>query len=385
METKDIKKIEGLEQLGALYNDPYVFAKEEKGKGRKVVSISPMHFPEELVHASGALPIIVQESTEPITTGLSYIFPNFCAFTRSNVDWAVRGRLDFLDAVVISDMCLQTRMAFGIMSRRMTLPFIHMWWPLAYDAERWLPTVRPRLERCKKALEEVVGRPIEEQDLWNSIRVYNENRRLLREVYRLRRAKAGVLRAREMQALVVAGMVMPKEEHTALLSKVLAHLGEARPSANEKVRLFLSGHLCHRVKPEILDLIEEMGAVVVGDDLYAGYRYYAAEVPTTADPLEALARRYFNPGVPCPTRGGKEGDWAESLVSSARESSAQAVLSLLPRYCEPHMFYYPYLKNRLLEAGIPFTFIETEHEMYSLEGVRTRIQALVEAVKEGGQ
>lgn len=372
--------MEGLEQFSALSNDPYVFAKEAKANGQKVIGMSPMHFPEELVHASGALPIILQESTEPITDGLSHVFPNFCAFTRSNVDWGVKDRLDFLDAIVVSDVCLQIRMAFGIMRRRMAVPFIYVWWPLAYDAERWLPSVKPRLERCKKALEEVVGRRIEDQDVWNSIRVYNEKRRLLRDVYRLRQAKPEALCARDMQTLVVAGMLMPVEPYTELLSKVLMQLEAAPASSNGKIRLFLSGHLCHRVKAEILDVVEEIGAEVVGDDLYAGYRYYAAEVPTTGDPLEALAMRYFRPGVPCPTRGGDEGDWADHLIAATKETNAQGVLSLMPRYCEPHMFYYPHMKDRLMQADIPFTFIETEHEAPSLEGVRTRIQALVEAV-----
>jgi benzoyl-CoA reductase/2-hydroxyglutaryl-CoA dehydratase subunit BcrC/BadD/HgdB len=175
-------------------------------------------------------------------------------------------------------------------------------------------------------------------------------------------------------------MVMPKEEHSALLTKILSRLEVASGSTNAKVPLFLSGHLCHRVQPEILDVIEEAGAVVVGDDLYAGYRYYAVEIPPTADPLKALALRYFRPGVPCPTRGGEEEDWADHIIAAAQESGAQGIVSLLPRYCEPHMFYYPHVKERLLETDIPFTFVETEHEASSLEGIRTRIQALVEAV-----
>lgn len=376
--------MQGIDGLNAVYEDPYVFAREEKAKGRKVIGLSAMHFPEELVHASGALPVIVQESTEQITTGLAFIFPNFCAYTRSNVDMASRGQLDVLDAVVISDICLQTRMGFGVMARRMaSVPFFHMWWPLEYNAEHWLPLVRPRLARVKSQLEEVVGRKITDQDLWKSIGVYNENRRLLREVYRLRGVKPGVLSAREMQTLVVGGMVMPKEEHSALLKQVLAHLEQARAAADGRVRIFLSGHMCHRVKPEILDMIEEHGGVVVGDDLYPGYRYYAAEVPEKGDVTDALAMRYFSLGVPCPTRGGQEGDWGDYLVSRSRESGAEVVLSLLPRFCEPHMFYYPHLKNRLLEAGMPFAFVETEHEMYSMEGVRTRIEALMETAKGG--
>jgi benzoyl-CoA reductase subunit C len=377
--------MEGLEPLAVLNDDPYAFAKQFKSKGGKAVGVTPMYFPEEMAHACGLLPVVLQESTEPITAGLSHVFPNFCAITRSNVDWAVKGRLDFLDAVVISDMCLQVRMGFGIASRHTSTPFIYLWWPPSYDAKRWLGSVMPRLERCRAALEDIAGARASEQQLRKSIDTYNENRRLLREVYRLRGEKPDAIRAREMQLLTIASQVMPKEEHNALLRSVLDKLQRASASADGRVRLFLSGHLCHRVKPEILDLVEEAGAAVVGDDLYAGARYYAAEVAADGNPMQALALRWFNPGLPCPTKGGGEADWSEYLIASVRASGAQGILSLMPRFCEPHMFYYPYLKERLLQAGIPFTFVETEHEAMSLEGVRTRVHALVETLKRGGR
>lgn len=368
-------------QLQVILEDPYIKAKEEKDKGKKVIGITPMHFPEELIHASGALPVILQESNEPITTGWAHIFPNFCAFTRSNVDWAVKGKLDFLDAIVISDICLQTRMAFGVMSRRMAIPFIYMWWPLEYDMRRWHSPMLHRMKRCQQAVQEVVGRTIEEKDIQRSIELYNHNRQLLREIYKLRYEKPGVLKTRHMLMLVMSSMIMPKEEHNDLLHSLIPQLKQA--PARDGIRIFLSGHLCHGVKPDILDLIEDMGAVVVGDDLYIGYRYFAAQPPTNVPPLEALLWRYFDPGVPCPSRCGPEGDWAEHIIGAVKESRAQGVISLIPKFCEAHMFYYPYLADRLTKANIPYIFFETEHEMVSLEGFRTRVQALIETIKGG--
>lgn len=361
--------------------DPYERARKEKARGRKVIGVTPMHFPEELVEASGAMPVLLQESTEPVTVGNEFIWPNFCGFTRSNVDWGLRGKLDFLDAIIVSDICLALRASFNIMYLRMRVPFIYMWWPLEYDQQRWYEVARRRLGRVKGELEGIVGHSISDEALGESIRLYNRVRGLLRQVYHLRQQKPGLLTAREMQDLVVGVMVSPKEEAAERLESFVREL-ESRPArGDDPVRLFLSGHMCYTVKPDILDLIDDLGAVVVGDDLYIGYRYYAAQVPEDGDPLDALLRRYFDIGLPCPTKAGPQGDWAEHILAAVRETGAEGVVSLMPKFCEPHMFYHPYTRRRMYEAGVPFVFIETEHEAVSLGGVRTRLEAFVETIR----
>ncbi len=368
-------------KMRTLLEDPYSRARQEKEKGRKIIGITPMHFPEELVHASGALPVILQETNEPITLGWSYSFPNLCAFARSNVDAAAKGKMDFLDGIVISDICMALRIGFSIVRQRTSLPMIYTWWPSEYKFQRWYPIVSRRLERCRKALEEIVGKRIDDQSIQASIGLYNTNRQLLRQVYEIRSKKPGVLSCREMQELVVSSMVMPKEEHNRLLQELIPKLQNRKHSSDGKTRLFLSAHLCHRVKPDLLNLIEDMDAVVVGDDLYTGYRYYASEVPSNVPPMEAMMRRYFDSGLPCPTKCGPEADWADYIIKASSECGAQGVIFLMPKFCEPHMFYYPYLKDRLTDAGIPHTFVETEHSLLSLEGIKTRIEAFMEMLK----
>ncbi len=126
-----------------------------------------------------------------------------------------------------------------------------------------------------------------------------------------------------------------------------------------------------------MGLIEGMGAVFVDDDLYTGYRYYALDVPVNVTPIESLAKRYLDSSLPIPTRSDPTTRWKVFVVDKARDSGAQGVVVLVAKYCEPHLFIYPFIKEALGKAGIPHIMLETEHEVVSLEGMRTRLQAFI--------
>jgi benzoyl-CoA reductase subunit C len=176
---------------------------------------------------------------------------------------------------------------------------------------------------------------------------------------------------------------MDVEEHTAILTKLVALL-EAYPQVPEgQVRLHLSGHFCHAPRPELLDMIESCGVTVVDDDVFTGYRYIATDVPDGPDPVEALTQWYFdrNSNVPCSTRAQKTVDWEGYLLDSLKGSGAQGVVVLIAKFCEPHMLYYPELRKALHREGIPHLVVETEHEGLALEMLKTRVEALVEGIR----
>ena len=117
------------------------------------------------------------------------------------------------------------------------------------------------------------------------------------------------------------------------------------------------------------------------DDLYTGYRYYAVDVEMNGSPVEALAKRHLEKSLPVPTRTGLPMRWEKYIVNRVKACRAQGAVVLLVKFCEPHLFYYPFIKDALAEAGIPHIMVETEHEVVSLEGVRTRLQAFIEMLK----
>jgi benzoyl-CoA reductase/2-hydroxyglutaryl-CoA dehydratase subunit BcrC/BadD/HgdB len=176
-------------------------------------------------------------------------------------------------------------------------------------------------------------------------------------------------------------MVMDPGEHHALLAEAVA--GQRSSERDDRVRVHLSGHLCHAPRRELLDVIEDSGTLVVDDDLYHGRRYASTDVAETGDPLAALGEWYArrNVTIPCPTRVQQDADWDGYLLRAVQGSGAEAVIHLMPKFCEPHMLYYPELRKRLDEANIPQLQIETEHEGIPLESFRTRIEALVERAR----
>ncbi len=380
---------EVIDKFSSVLENPYEAMKESKEtQGKKAIGCAPMHFPEEIVYAAGVLPLLLQESAEPVTTGYGYIYPFYCGFVRSLIDLAVKGKLDFLDGLIFPDTCLQMRGTFGILQIELPpryLEFVQMP-PYLREASAFAEMMES-YQRLRVALEDYTGRRITQESLREAIALYNWDRALLRKLYELRKANPGVLRSQDILAIVLSSMVMPKAEHGKLLEKLLSEL-EKQPVSDQRPRVIVSGHLCQAPKPDLLDMIEDLGAVIVNDDLYTGYRYFAIDAATSGDPWEALVRRYLSLPFPCasrsmPARG--EDDWGEYLIRMARRDKAQGIILLMVKFCEPHIMYYPYIKEVLTTAGVPHLLIETEHEVVSLGGVKTRIQAFVEMLREKGR
>jgi benzoyl-CoA reductase subunit C len=178
-------------------------------------------------------------------------------------------------------------------------------------------------------------------------------------------------------------MLMPKEEHSELLESLLQDLEKRSSTHQEGIQLYLSGHLCQGPKADILDLIEGTGGLIIDDDLYTGYRYFAVDVEIDGRPTEALARRYLDKTIPIPTLSDETIRWDQYIVEKVRDSGVQGVIVLIAKYCEPHLFLYPFIKKSLTEAGVPHLMLESEHEVVSLEGMKTRLQAFMEMLGKG--
>jgi len=365
-------------------NDPYDWVNKWKGdnKDKKVVAIGVYHFPEEIVHAAGILPFGLQEGSETIVDGYNYIYPAYCGYTRSLIDMGPRGTLRVFDAVLISDICIQLVKADQTLFRN--FPSLHpvlIQPSLDLTKDRNKPDLIEEYKRLKEIVEDIAGHKIDDAALKNSFKVYNKNRALLRKIHKMRSKNPSLIRARDMQAVVMSAMVMPKEENNNMLEEFIAELENKKTAARKGIPVFLSGHLCHAPKIEILDMIEEMGGIVVDDDLHTGYRYYAKDVSLDGDPIEALADRFRIIDPPCPSRIHPDNNWDQFLLKKAKEAGVKGVIILQPKFCEHQNFAYIYQKRTLAEGGMDHILIESEHEMISLEKIRTQMQAFVEMIQ----
>lgn len=352
---------------------------------KKIVGCMPMQIPEEIIHAGGALPIIIPESHETITLASKHIQNFFCGYSRSVIDAALKEKLDFLDGMVFQDTCHTMRPIFDIIHANRPSGYMkRIFMPVALKKQQAKPFLLGELERFKASVEKFVGKNIDEESLQKSIDIYNENRDLLKDLYGLRRNNPELITAREMVAVVSASMLMPKEDHSRLLKKLIRTLSKRRPpiiNLDERIRLVLTGSLCEAPPTELLELIEKTGGIVVEDDLYTGSRYFITKVPKLPNPIEALADAYLNMVAPCPTRIYSELKLGSYLVDMVKRTESEGIIIIIVKYCEAHDYTYPHMRRKLEPEGIPYLMIETEHEMRSKEQTKTRLQAFMEIIE----
>lgn len=363
---------------------PMQYAAEWKARtGGKVVGILPMHFPSELAHAAGCLPVVLQDDAEPITVGQSNVFNFYCGFNRSLIDQTMRGSFDGLDAIMFGDHCVQLLgTADVIRAERPGLPILFNQLCTTLDANWALRETFGAFAQLWKELEGIAGHKISADAAKESIRLFNANRKQMRALYEMRRRGEIAISGRDMQAVVKSSMVMDRAEHVALMEEVLAGVPRRSPGSAD-VPVYLSGHMCHAPKPELIDMIEESGARVVNDDLFVGWRLIHVDMDETLSPLDSMARWYLdkNRRVPCPTRTMQGVDWEDYLLAEVDRSQAHGLVILMVKFCEPHMYFYPEIKEAFEARGIPHLLIETEHEETPMEALKTRVETFVEIAK----
>ena len=350
--------------------------------GQQVVGVLPMNFPREIASAAGTLPVVVQDDRMPVTDGRSLLPEFYCGYTRNLADQAATGRFEGYDAVFMADHCIQLIGAADVM--RAVLPDIPVFFGMLISSmsDTWAPAkTAEMMAEFRAEFGSFTGHPVTDEALRSAIRAHNQDRQLIRRLFDERSSGRASFSPGQLQDIVAASMVMDPVEHYALLADAITQAREA--PRDDRIRVHLSGHLCHAPKRELLDLIEDSGAVVVDDDLFHGRRYVSTDVDESGDPIEAIARWYAqrNVNIPCPTRVQQDADWDAYLIGAVRSSGAEAVIHLLPKFCEPHMLYYPELRKGLDAAGIPQLLLETEHEGLPAESVRTRVETLVERTR----
>ena len=343
-----------------------------------------MHLPEEIIHAAGMLPVILWRSNKPITLGDAHISARNCAITRGVIDDVVTGRLPFLDGLVIYRTCLQAWAIPYVIERNAPLSYMEsIYLPVFITSPLAKDYLLLNLEKLRVSLEKFSGQRITDQSLQNSIRIYNKDRALLRRLYELRRERHGLLKAKEVLAIVQSSMLMPKEEHIKLLEELLPQLERRESSTEKKPQLILTGCLCQAPQTEFLDLIEDEGGEIVDDDMFVGSQYFASDVELQGNPMEAFANRYLKRTPTALTKSDWTFDWPAYIVDMARKNGAQGVISLLVKFCPPHMLYLPDFDKRMVKDGIPELMLEIEHEIPPLEAMRTRVAAFMEILRGG--
>ena len=216
-----------------------------------------------------------------------------------------------------------------------------------------------------------------EEKLRETVKVYNESRRLLEKLYELRKREAPPVTGSQSLSIVAASSAMPREEFNRMLSELLEELEEAEGVDDYDARIMIVGsELDH---PKLIELIEDLGGLVVTDSLCFGTRQFKGIVDEGGDPLEAIARRYYNHN-PCPRMLREYSRKVNIVRELAREARVDGVIFERISFCDPHGVDNVMISKELEEDDIPTLVLERDYLISDIGRFRTRVQAFLERI-----
>ena len=357
--------------------DPYGYAARwKKERQQPVVAHFCSYTPEEVIWAAGALPLRIFGQSERIVAADTHLQSYSCTLVRGALEDALAGRLEFADGFVFPHTCDSIQRLSDIW--RLNIPqgfHLDAVLPVKLDMPSARDYMRDIVTRFGRDLAEKLGVSISAEKLAGTVQLYNRLRAGLQALYRLRCERPALIASSEVHAISRAAMVMDRAAFVDGLEKLLADLGGRETPDSERKRLVLSGGLCSM--PDIYSLIETAGGDVVWDDFCTGSRYFDGVIGDDRPLLNGIADRYRARMV-CPAKHMDLTRRGAHLADLVGQTRADGVIFVLLKFCDPHAFDYPYMKNMLDAAGIPSVLFEIEDQQISTGQVRTRCEAFIE-------
>lgn len=383
----------GLKRVKEIYQDRSRRAKELKAGGKKVIGYLDINPVVEMLTALELVPFAILGNSEAPITKADICLPTVvCPFIRSVMDQGLKGKYNFLDGVVMAHSCEVAEKTAHIWRTYLNSPYAYFMDTPHTTRAATREQFKVLLKDFQKTLETFAGKSLSALKLKQAVKVHNEQRALVRELYDLRKPDPPLISGTETLQVMVALGSLPIVEGNELLRQVLNEMKQRQDGPTRKsARLMVWGSILDNIA--LISLIESLEANVVMDDTYLGSRAYFPMVEQTDDPLDGLAYRYLvelkSPRIFRETVLNEAGrkDYLADLENRfgylkdyAREWKVNGVILQVVRYCDIHGYEVPGLKDYLDRIGLPGIYLEHDYSQAALAPLRTRVQAFLEVI-----
>ncbi len=342
----------------------------------------PVYFPEEIVHAAGLLPYALLGAGNRIEVRYAdaRIGSFVCSICRGTTELGLNGSLKGMKGFFAQPICDAAKHMAGIWGRNFPEQDPQLLaLPQNVNSPAAARYIYDEYQRLRGVLAEKAGHAIEDEDIRASVRIYNENRRLQRELYRIKRDDPARLSTVEAYLLVRAGTRMRREKHNDLLRDALRLLAERTTRPSDKPRVVFLGGFCEQPPLEMLETIEDV-CYIVDDDLLIGQRWITEDTPEDGDPVWALAESYVNRSASSPVQYDARKPKEEALLTMLREARAEAAIISAAKFCEPGLDDQLAQSHRLDAEKIPYLVLEFEEKMTSFEQMSMQVETFAESL-----
>ena len=364
--------------------------REARRNGAKMIGTFCIYVPDEIVLASGGIPVALCGGTSFSVPYAERTFPrDICPLVKSTLGMALSRTCPYApleDMGVGETTCDAKKKTWDILSQNSRFHILEL--PQKKNgrtAELWRAEVR----EFRAAVEALTGNAATLESLNASVKLMNRKRTLLRELNGFRALPCPSISGSDALVVMQVALTDNPERFCHYLKALNDELYDravegVSPFPPGTPRVLVTGCPSVMGNWKLHHAIETSGAVVVCDESCTGTRYYENAVDgngagTVDDLTDAIADRYFRINCSCFTPNNER---ITRVVELARESRADVVIQYVLQYCHTYNIEAIRIAKALKSAGIPSMVIETDYGDEDDGQLRTRIEALLESMKK---
>ena len=200
----------------------------------------------------------------------------------------------------------------------------------------------------------------------------------------MRKSEPVCISSRDFVFLNHASMLADKKIMVEALEMLIKEISNQPDISDRGPRVLLTGSTLAMGDSKVLDIIEEVGGLVVIEEFAEGIRPYWWDVSYDGDPMEAIVDSYFMQRVPPGWfRPGKER--LAFLVKLAKDFRVAGVIWYQLLYRESYKiesYFFPDMLKR--ETGVNMLTIESEYDTTEGDTLKTRIETFIKTLRLRG-
>jgi benzoyl-CoA reductase/2-hydroxyglutaryl-CoA dehydratase subunit BcrC/BadD/HgdB len=356
-----------IERLTWHYENPAAGAMVAAAKGIPVVGITSNTVPWELIRAAGAFPCVINSGNESHPDIDDFMEEGvFEKRIRAIFGAAISGGLQHLGLLLIPRTSEQEYKLYLYLrevarqepERRM--PPVYLYDLLHTRSPESYSYGLERTLHLREKLEELTGKPINNDALQQAIEESNAARSATRNLLLLRQPEPRVSGA-EALALIGASFFLNKGEYARLAEEAAKIIERRKPLVGKKV-LIEGASLNHRGLHQTL---ERHGSVVVAEDDWWGSRSAGEDIDEGSnDLLKVIFEKYYL-DMPSPRLFPFEA--ADAWFQRASTDGIDGVVFYLPPEDCVAGWDYPRRRRYLEERGIPHLIVREDARSISEE------------------
>lgn len=366
-----------IESLKQACQNPRAQLDKYLAEGKKVIGCFEPYTPEELVHASGMIPLGLWGGQTDLKLVKSYLPPFACPIMQANLELGLNGTYKGLSGVIIPAICdtlrcMTQNWRFGVPD----IPMIPIVYPQNRTSTASTDYLISEYENVLVMLATITGQMMTEKALFRTIEIYNEHNAVMRDFTTLAVKHLDIITPAVRHAIMKSALFFEKSEHTAIVKEINESL-KALPDYNFVGRKVILTGITG--EPDaFLEILTKNKLAVVGDDLAQESRQFRTDIPINGGGgLKRLALQWKN--RTCCSLIHELGKPRGSLLRElCQQTQADGVINCLMKFCDPEEYDQPWLEADLNKAGYPCLTVEIDPLNTSFEQLHTRIQTFAE-------